>query len=144
MDKLERLEDIHSMKIGAVPSTNSRASQLVAATPRKNPSLGSGFIIDSSRIIVTLQDILTLTAQVIGANPTADIALLKVHAAKPLPAVKLGGSRTLRIGDPVFAIRNPPGIWWLGQRGYSQRAQSRHHVAPIRRLHSDECRDQSR
>lgn len=121
---LPAVVNVYSMKIDAGPSTNSQASQLVAASPRKHQSLGSGFIIDPSGIIVTnehviehaydisvtFQDNLTLTAQVIGANAIADIALLKVHAAKPLPAVKLGDSRTLRIGDPVFAIGNPLGF----------------------------------
>ena len=69
-------------------------------------SLGSGFIIDPSGLVVTnnhvidgadeitvtLQDNTTLKATVIGRDETGDIALLKVKSDKPLPSVKFGDS----------------------------------------------------
>ena len=72
-------------------------------------SLGSGFIIDPSGIIVTnnhvidgadeitvtLQDNTTLKATVVGRDERADLALLKVKPDKPLPAVQFGDSNAL-------------------------------------------------
>ena len=87
-------------------------------------SLGSGFIIDPSGLIVTnnhvidgadeitvtLQDNTTLKATVVGRDETGDIALLRVKPDKPLPAVQFGDSDTQRVGDWVLAIGNPFGL----------------------------------
>jgi serine protease Do len=87
-------------------------------------SLGSGFIIDPSglivtnnhvidgadRITVTLQDNTTLKATVVGRDESGDIALLKVKPDKPLPAVQFGNSDNARVGDWVLAIGNPFGL----------------------------------
>lgn len=84
---------------------------------------GSGFVIDpagyiltnnhvvekAERLTVKLKDGRTLRARIIGADPDTDIALIKVDAGEPLPAVTLGNSSTLRVGDWVCAIGNPLG-----------------------------------
>ena len=94
------------------------------APERRMQSLGSGFIIDPSGLIVTnnhvidgadeitvtLQDNTTLKATVVGRDETGDIALLKVKPDKPLPAVQFGNSDTQRVGDWVLAIGNPFGL----------------------------------
>ena len=91
---------------------------------RRLQSLGSGFIIDPSGLIVTnnhviegadqitvtLQDGTTLKATVVGRDETGDIALLRVKPAKPLPAVTFGDSDKERVGDWVLAIGNPFGL----------------------------------
>ena len=91
---------------------------------RAPSSLGSGFIIDSSGFIVTnnhviaeadevtvrLHDNSTYKAEIVGRDEKTDLALLKVDADKPLPAVKWGNSDRLRIGDWVMAIGNPFGL----------------------------------
>ncbi len=91
------------------------------AHPHRIQSLGSGFIIDPSGIIVTnnhvidgadeisviLQDNTTLKATLIGHDDRTDLAVLKVHSDKPLPAVHFGDSDASRIGDWVLAIGNP-------------------------------------
>jgi len=90
----------------------------------KSQSLGSGFIIDPSGIVVTnnhviegadevtitLQDNTILKATVIGHDDRADLAVLKVNPEKPLPAVKWGNSDASRVGDWVLAIGNPFGL----------------------------------
>ena len=90
-------------------------------SPRKVNSLGSGFIIDASGIVVTnnhviadadevnviLNDGTKLRAEVLGRDKKTDLALLKVKSAKPLPAVKFGNSEKLRLGEWVIAIGNP-------------------------------------
>ncbi len=90
-------------------------------TPRRVNSLGSGFIIDPSGLVVTnnhviadadevnviLNDGTTLKADIIGRDTKTDLALLKVKPTKPLKAVKFGDSDKLRLGEWVIAIGNP-------------------------------------
>lgn len=92
--------------------------------PRKVQSLGSGFVIDPSGIIVTNNHVIAdadeieanftdgskLTAEVIGRDPKVDIAVLKVNPEKPLQSVKFGDSNAIRVGDWVMAIGNPFGL----------------------------------
>jgi serine protease Do len=94
------------------------------STPRRVQSLGSGFVIDPSGIIVTNNHVIEgadeitanftdgtkRTATLIGYDDKTDLALLKVKADKPLPFVKFGDSTTLRVGDWVMAIGNPFGL----------------------------------
>ena len=90
-------------------------------TPHRVNSLGSGFIIDPSGLVVTnnhviadadeinviLNDGTKLPAQLVGKDSKSDLALLRVHADKPLKAVKFGDSDKLRLGEWVIAIGNP-------------------------------------
>jgi serine protease Do len=94
------------------------------ATGTRVASLGSGFIIDPSGLIVTnhhvianaqevtvtLSDETVLPAQVIGRDQITDLALLKVEAKAPLPAVSWGDSGKARPGDWVLTIGNPFGL----------------------------------
>lgn len=95
-----------------------------APAPHGTQSLGSGFIVDPSglivtnnhviagtgRVAVTLQDGTVLAARIVGRDPAGDLALLKVDAAQPLPALQWGNSDHARIGDWVMAIGNPFGL----------------------------------
>jgi serine protease Do len=90
----------------------------------KQPSLGSGFIIDKQGYVVTnnhvienadqikvrLDDDNEFDAEVIGRDPNTDIALLKIPAKKELPAVEIGDSDELKIGQWVVAIGSPFGL----------------------------------
>lgn len=94
------------------------------APPRKQTSLGSGFIIDESGYVVTnnhvidgadeisvrLQDDTELKATLVGKDPRTDLALLKVETSRKLTAVPWGNSSDIRIGDWVLAIGNPFGL----------------------------------
>jgi serine protease Do len=98
---------------------------------QKRTSLGSGFIISSDGYILTnnhvvdhadvvtvrLQDRRTLTARVIGTDPTYDIAVLKIDAGGSLPAVSLGDSRSLKPGQWVLAIGSPFGFDYTVTQG---------------------------
>jgi serine protease Do len=89
--------------------------------PRRVNSLGSGFIIDPSGLVVTnnhviadadeisviLNDGTKLKADLVGKDTKSDLALLRVHYGKPLKAVKFGDSDKLRLGEWVIAIGNP-------------------------------------
>jgi serine protease Do len=92
--------------------------------PRAVTSLGSGFVIDASGIVVTNNHVIesadtievnftdgtTLKAELIGRDPKVDLAVLRVKSDKPLSAVRFGDSDKLRIGDWVMAIGNPFGL----------------------------------
>ncbi|MEL6752340.1 MAG: DegQ family serine endoprotease [Pseudomonadota bacterium] len=90
---------------------------------RRVQSLGSGFVIDPSGIIITNNHVIAdadeitieftdgseLKAEVMGTDPKTDIAVLKVEPEKPLQAVPFGESASARVGDWVMAIGNPFG-----------------------------------
>jgi len=91
----------------------------------RHNSLGSGVIIDggrgfiltnahvigkTSKISVTLKDEREFEAQIVGADPNSDLAILKIEADDQLPAVEMGSSHDLMIGETVIAIGNPFGF----------------------------------
>ena len=91
---------------------------------RQAQSLGSGFVIDPSGIVITnnhvvgdANDIVViftdgrkLKAKVLGKDPKVDVAVLKVESDKPLKTVKFGDSDKMRVGDGVMAVGNPFGL----------------------------------
>jgi serine protease Do len=91
---------------------------------RKVSSLGSGFVIDASGIIITNNHVIAdadeiyanftdgtkLKAEVVGRDTKSDIAVLRVKPEKPIKAVSFGNSDKLRVGDWVMAIGNPFGL----------------------------------
>ena len=90
---------------------------------RLEQSLGSGVIVDAAGQVVTnhhviadaaairvqLADGREADAQVIGRDPDTDLALLRIDL-RDLPAIELGRSSALRVGDIVLAIGNPLGL----------------------------------
>lgn len=92
--------------------------------PRKVQSLGSGFVVDSSGIIITNNHVIEdadeitanfndgskLKAELVGRDLKTDLAVLRVKPTKPLKAVSFGDSARLRVGDWVMAIGNPFGL----------------------------------
>jgi S1-C subfamily serine protease len=86
---------------------------------------GSGFIWDkdgsivtnyhviqgAKTINVTLSDMTSWEAEVIGSEPNKDLAVLKIKApARVLAPIKVGESEGLKVGQSVFAIGNPFGL----------------------------------
>ena len=92
--------------------------------PRRSSSLGSGFVIDPSGIVITNNHVVgdaneivviftdgrRLKAKVIGKDPKVDVAVLKVTSDKPFKTVKFGDSDKMRVGDGVMAVGNPFGL----------------------------------
>ena len=91
----------------------------------KRNSLGSGVIIDgnrgyiltnehviarSAKITVALRDEREFEAELVGAAPDFDLAILRIHSKRPLPAIPMGNSDDLMIGETVIAIGNPFGF----------------------------------
>ena len=90
---------------------------------RKASSLGSGFIIKENGIVITnnhvianAEDILVrvgekeFKAEVVGADPYMDIAVLKMDTKDKFTTVKFGDSDNARVGDWAVAIGNPFGL----------------------------------
>jgi Do/DeqQ family serine protease len=88
-------------------------------------TLGSGVIIDGEKgliitnahvvtnagtIKVTLQDEREFEAEIIGADPDFDLAVLRIRDKAGLPSVPMGNSENLMIGETVIAIGNPFGF----------------------------------
>jgi serine protease Do len=87
-------------------------------------SLGSGFIVSpdghiitnrhviagATRILVKLDSGEEYVARSLGDDEETDIAVLKIDAKSPLPAVRLGDSGSVKVGDWVLAIGSPFGL----------------------------------
>lgn len=63
----------------------------------------------ASKVQVILEDGETYDAEVVGVDPLNDVAFVKIDVGHELPAVELGNSRTLKVGQPVMAIGNALG-----------------------------------
>ena len=57
-----------------------------------------------------LKDGREFTAQIVGADSDSDLAVLRISAQKVLPAIEMGDSADLMIGETVIAIGNPFGF----------------------------------
>ncbi|MWV28901.1 Do family serine endopeptidase [Erythrobacter sp. GH3-10] len=96
---------------------------------REATSLGSGFIVSADGYVVTNNHVVspdqraqleevTVTlpngteylAEVVGTDPSSDLAVLKIQRAEPFPFVNFGDSAQARVGDWVIAIGNPFGL----------------------------------
>ena len=92
-------------------------------SPRQVQGVGSGVIVNSDGYILTnhhvvdgaleikveLTDNRTFTARLVGSDQPSDLAVLKVDA-RNLPAISMGDSDRVRVGDFVLAVGNPLGI----------------------------------
>ncbi len=92
---------------------------------QKRSTLGSGVIIDGKRgfiltnahvvthaqaVSVVLKDEREFQARIIGIDPDSDLAVLKLDSPEDLPAIEMGDSKDLMIGETVIAIGNPFGF----------------------------------
>ena len=94
--------------------------------PQHQPmhGLGSGVIIDPRGYILTNNHVIagfkdgevhvtlfgsktSTEAKVVGSDPKSDLAVIKIDAEKPLPALDFGDSEALEVGDWVIAVGHP-------------------------------------
>jgi len=117
--------DISAPAVANIYTRRLVADSNTAGTGRfqLNTSLGSAVVIDSDGYLVTNYHVVADAAEirlqmadgrlanpdVVGVDIETDLALLKVDLG-PLPAIALGRSERLRIGDIVLAIGNPYGL----------------------------------
>ncbi|WP_051320980.1 Do family serine endopeptidase [Rhizobium mesoamericanum] len=106
------------------PNSDAQSQPPEGEQPRPQRSLGSGFVIDASGIIVTnehvirgaeeiyviLNDGTRMPAELLGEDRYIDVAVLRVQPTTPLPVVKFADSDQIRVGEPVMAIGNPSGL----------------------------------
>ncbi|MEM9147951.1 MAG: Do family serine endopeptidase [Pseudomonadota bacterium] len=99
------------------------------STPRQG--LGSGFVLDPGGYVVTNHHVIEgadavtirmpgvgdLAAEIIGADPATDLALLRVESESALPFVTLGDSDAVRVGEDVVAVGHPFGLGGTVTRG---------------------------
>ncbi len=98
--------------------------------PQQFEGSGSGIILSADGYIITNNHVVEPVAQrdsgvitvrldsgkefrdvsIVGRDPATDLAVLKVHGAKNLPAADLGDSDSLRVGDWAIAVGNPLGF----------------------------------
>ena len=91
-----------------------------AGQPQRVNGMGTGIVLDPRGYILTnyhvVDDVSSLrvrlhdgagyTARVIATDKEADLALIKIDPAKPLPVIGMGTSSDLMVGEPVIAIGN--------------------------------------
>ena len=104
-------------------ASKNAVTYIVADTP-EGQATGSGFVVSKDGLIVTNDHVVDGASQVqvkigtsnqaqdatvVGADPSRDLALLKVDANN-LPTLSLGDSSSVGVGDPTYAIGNPFGL----------------------------------
>ena len=115
--------EVYASTVNSVVSINcSAVSTNIVGQQTESASSGSGFIYTADGYIVTNQHVVanassinvtlyngdTYPATLVGSDSDYDVAVLKINA-KDLPAVTLGNSTDVNVGDTVMAIGNPLG-----------------------------------
>ncbi len=102
--------------------TESRVQTVFGVFPQQGAGSGvivspDGYILTNNHVVAGAQQIkVTLLSgrsfqgQVVGTDPFADLAVVKVDAREPLAAAQLGNSSSLKVGQLAIAIGNPFGL----------------------------------
>jgi S1-C subfamily serine protease len=117
------VNEIYERASSGVVQITSTSGNIGGATPQQ--ALGSGFVVDKAGHIVTNYHVIegadeirvsfsnrdTVEAQLVGSDPSTDLAVLRVDtSAAALTPLALGDSDKVEVGDPVVAIGNPFGL----------------------------------
>jgi Do/DeqQ family serine protease len=114
---------VHITNTGKSRSQSYSLWDLFYSSPKNYPriGMGSGVVVspdgylitnnhvieDADQIEVTTNDNRVFSADVIGTDPSSDIAVLKIIGDAPFPYVRFADSDQTRIGDWVLAVGNP-------------------------------------
>lgn len=81
----------------------------------------SGLIITNNHVVANAQDLVvsladgrTFKGKLIGADPTTDLAVVRIDGTNDLPVAEFGNSDELLVGEPAIAIGNPLGLEFRG------------------------------
>ena len=129
----ESVPDLYKRMSPTVVSIAATSISLYDIDHRMDRVAGSGVIVDASGLVltnshvvfgrqiitVTLDDGTTLPAQLVGADPLFDIAVIRIPRPPEgtLPVARLGNSEHLLVGQEVYAIGNPFGLEQTLTRG---------------------------
>jgi len=117
---LSLVEIFEQSESGVVRVNVQREAQIIGVS-----SVGSGFVFDTfgriitnshvvadaKKIVVTFLDGRSYNAQLVGADPFTDIAIIKVNAEQTqFHPISLGDSSQLKVGEQIAAIGNPFGL----------------------------------
>lgn len=103
-------------------NTESQVQTVFGVFPQQGAGSGvivraDGYILTNNHVVqgattikVTIAGGKTLTGRIVGRDPLADLAVIKVDVKDPLPAARLGSSGTLQVGQLAIAIGNPFGL----------------------------------
>jgi len=110
------------MDVQAIAQRVDQATvDITAVGPEQGQDEGTGIVLTPSGLVLTNNHVIesstevnaqvngagpTYSATVIGADPSADVALLQLHGATLWKTASLGDSSKVAIGDPVVAIGN--------------------------------------
>lgn len=113
---------VHVQTASVVSDQNNPwLSMLGMSAGRIAQGSGSGVLIDESGIIVTNHHVIqgarevrvntsdgeSHAARVVGSDPSTDLAVLAIDAGRPLPAMTMGNSDHVQVGEWVLAVGNP-------------------------------------
>jgi putative serine protease PepD len=107
----------------AVARATGDAVVSISVTAASGTGQGSGAIIDSAGYIITNNHVIDgaqeiqvtllngsiIPAEVVGTDPTTDLAIIKITVDQELTAISLDKSSELTVGQPILAIGNPLG-----------------------------------
>ncbi len=103
-------------------NTESQVQTVFGVFPQQGAGSGvivraDGYILTNNHVVqgattikVTIAGGKTLTGRIVGRDPLADLAVIKVDVKDSLPAARLGSSGTLQVGQLAIAIGNPFGL----------------------------------
>jgi serine protease Do len=103
-------------------NTESQVQTMFGVFPQQGAGSGvivrpDGYILTNNHVVqgartikVTIAGGKALTGRIVGRDPLADLAVIKVEVKDPLPAARLGSSGVLQVGQLAIAIGNPFGL----------------------------------
>ncbi len=103
-------------------NTESQVQTMFGVFPQQGAGSGvivrpDGYILTNNHVVqgartikVTIAGGKALTGRIVGRDPLADLAVIKVEVKDPLPAARLGSSGALQVGQLAIAIGNPFGL----------------------------------
>ncbi|MCH2460801.1 MAG: trypsin-like peptidase domain-containing protein [Gemmatimonadetes bacterium] len=104
-----------------VPEAFRRFFDVPEGEPRPRINGGSGFLVSADGYILTNNHVVEgadevtvyfadrryFTAEIVGADPFTDVAVIKIETAEELPHMSIGDSDEIRVGEWILAIGNP-------------------------------------
>lgn len=117
--------DAEGLTVNEIYKRDAEGVVFIQAEQAQGTATGSGFVLDDEGHILTNAHVVegadsidvkigddgqSRTAELVGMDPSSDVALLDVEENDDLTSLALGESAQVEVGDPVVAIGNPFGL----------------------------------